>query len=164
MNSTIYEDGKYCVQDTGTLYIGVKYTLGEILEEEEIPFKFRLVLERYILPEAHPEDTLETHLYYLDPKLFLTKIYRQLKARVRVNILKEDRGFYRGRPAETRISGNGGSGRGMFDDKSRPSGGPAYTTKTLTLEQFAAMPPAEKERRGVVIQELMLSKLALMVF
>ena len=130
MNNTVYEDGKYCVQDVGTLYLGTKYTLGEILEEEEIPFKFRLLLERYILPEAHPEDTLETHLYYLDPKIFLTKIYRQLKARVRINILKEK----------------------------------TYTTKTLTLEEFAAMPVEEKESRGVVIQELLISKLALMVF
>lgn len=152
MNSTIYEDGKYCVQDTGTLYIGVKYTLGEILEEEEIPFKFRLVLERYILPEAHPEDTLETHLYYLDPKLFLTKIYRQLKARVRVNLLKEEKG------SDTKHTS------GQDPAPGKHSAGPSYTTKTLPLEQFAAMSPAEKERRGVVIQELMISKLALMVF
>ena len=130
MNNTVYEDGKYCVQDVGTLYLGTKYTLGEILEEEEIPFKFRLLLERYILPEAHPEDTLETHLYYLDSKVFLTKIYRQLKARVRINILKEK----------------------------------TYTTKTLTVEEFAAMTLKEKESRGVVIQELLISKLALMVF
>ena len=113
---------------------------------------------------------------------------------MRVNLLKEEKDSYRGGPAETRISENGGSGtensgkagfgskdldgvssggispgngisgRGTFDDRSRHPGGPAYTTKTLTLEQFAAMPPAEKERRGVVIQELMISKLSLMVF
>ena len=155
MNNTVYEDGKYCVQDVGTLYLGIKYTLGEILEEEEIPFKFRLLLERYILPEAHPEDTLETHLYYLDPKIFLAKIYRQLKARVRINIIEEKSAKGRGvnvRETEDRLK-----------DRD-PREGMSYTTKTLTLDEFAAMTPKEKESRGVVIQELLISKLALMVF
>ncbi len=154
MNKTVYEDGKYCVQDTGTLYIGTKYTLGEILEEEEIPFKFRLLLERYILPEAHPEDTLETHLYYLDPKLFLTKIYRQLKARVRINILEEKK------PAGAKLL----KGKGSKARDRDPRAAISYATKTLTVEELAAMPPEEKESRGVVIQELFVSKLALMVF
>lgn len=155
MNNTIYEDGKYCVQDVGTLYLGTKYTLGEILEEEEIPFKFRLLLERYILPEAHPEDTLETHLYYLDPKIFLAKIYRQLKARVRINILEEKSA--KGRGANVRETED------RLKDRN-PRESMSYTTRTLTVEEFAAMPLKEKESRGVVIQELLISKLALMVF
>ena len=74
----IYEDGKYVMQDVGTLYVGTKYLFGEILENEEIPFKFRLLCERYLLPEADREDSLETHLYYLDSKSFLVKIFKQL--------------------------------------------------------------------------------------
>ena len=62
MRRTVYEDYKYSVQDTGRIYVGCKYTFGEFLEEEEILFKFRLVMQKYILPEADPEDTLETHL------------------------------------------------------------------------------------------------------
>ena len=56
------------MQDVTTLYLGTKYTFDEILENEEIPFKLRLLAERYLLPEADREDTLETHLYYLDSK------------------------------------------------------------------------------------------------
>lgn len=81
MRRTVYEDYKYSVQDTGRIYVGCKYTFGEFLEEEEILFKFRLVMQKYILPEADPEDTLETHLYYLPPESFLVKIYRQMKAK-----------------------------------------------------------------------------------
>ena len=89
MNQTVYEDYKYCMQDVSTLYIGSKYTFGELLETETVPFKFQLLVERYILPEADEEDTLESHLYYLDEKSFLVKIYRQLKARVKVNLIQD---------------------------------------------------------------------------
>lgn len=139
MNKTFYEDYKYSMQDVGRIYVGCKYTFGELLEEEEIPFKLRLVMERYILPEADPEDTLETHLYYLAPESFLVKIYRQMKARVKVNLIQEKKslpGF--------------GSGEKM-----------QYVTKTLTVEELVSLQPAQKERQGCVIQELSVSKLAL---
>ena len=80
MHKTVYEENKYSMQDTGNLYVGCKYTMEEIINEEEMPFKFRLVVERYILPEADLQDTLESHLYYLEQKSFLVKIYNQLKA------------------------------------------------------------------------------------
>lgn len=139
MRKTIYEDYKYSMQDTGTFYVGAKYTLNEIIEEEGITFKFRLIVERYILPEADLEDTLESHLYYLDPKDFLVKIYKQLKARIKVNVIEEKKPLL-GRPAK------------------------AYTTKLLTIEELAAIPVHEKEAMGMVIQELSVSKLAMMAF
>ncbi len=139
MNKTVYEDYKYCMQDVSHLYIGSKYTLDELLEDEDIPFKFRLVVERYILPEADLTDTLETHLYYLEEKSFNVKIYRQLKARVRVNLLQE---------------------------KKRLGGGTRkeYVTRQLPVEQLVKLSVPEKEQVGLVVQELVLSKLALMGF
>lgn len=139
MNKIIYEDGKYTMQDVGTVYIGTKYTLDEILENEEITFKFRLLAERYILPEADREDTLETHLYYLDNKSFVVKIYKQLRAKVKINIIEEKKGL-------------GGKTQKH------------YTTKVMTVEALTAMTPAEKESAGVVVQELSISKFALMAF
>lgn len=139
MQKTVYEDYKYHLQDTGNLYIGAKYTLEEIIDEEMIPFKFRLIVERYILPEADLQDTLETHLYYLEPKSFLVKIYKQLKAKVKINIIEEKRSLF-------------GSSKKQ------------YTTKMVTMEELSAMSVAEKEEKGVVIQELRMSKLALMTF
>ena len=135
----IYEDGKYVMQDVGTLYVGTKYPFGEILENEEIPFKFRLLCERYLLPEADREDTLETHLYYLDSQSFLVKIYKQLRAKVKINLLadKKDR-----------------QGRAVRE----------YVTKNLTVEELTKLTPQEKEAQGIVIQELAVSKFALMAF
>lgn len=129
-----YEDGKYVMQDVGTLYVGTKYQLGEILEDEDVPFKFRLLVNRYVLPEADPQDTLETHLYYLDPASFLVKIYHQLRAKVKVNCLEEK----------------------------KRRGGLEYVTKTLKVEELAKLSPAEKEKMGMVIQELCISKFAMM--
>lgn len=140
MQKTVYEDYKYSMQDTGRLYVGCKYTFGELLEDEEVMFKFRLVMQKYILPEADLEDTLETHLYYLPPESFLVRIYKQLKAKVKVNTIEERKP----------LLGCGGR-----------NGKKQYVTKVLTVEDLAGISPAEKEKRGIVIQELSVSKLAL---
>lgn len=139
MQKTIYEDNKYSMQDTGNLYVGTKYTLDEIINEEEIPFKFRLIVERYILPEADLQDTLETQLYYLESKSFLVKIYKQIKAKVKVNVLEEKRSLTGGRRMQ-------------------------YVTKLMTVEELAGMSVTEKKAKGLVVQELKMSKLALMAF
>ena len=89
MQKTVYEDYKYSMQDTTRLYIGSKYTFRELLEEEDISFKFRLILEKYVLPEADLDDTLESHLYYLGVETFLVKIYKQIKAKVKVSVIEE---------------------------------------------------------------------------
>ena len=138
MKKTVYEDYKFSMQDTGKVYVGSKYTLDEILESEDMPFKFRLIVERYILPEADLQDTLETHLYYLEPKSFIVKIYKQLKAKVKVNVIEEK--------------------RGLFGSKKQ------YVTKLVTVEELTAMSREEKESKGLVVQELIMSKLALMAF
>ncbi len=133
---SFYEDYKYNMQDTGRVYVGCKYTFGEFLEEEEISFKFRMVVQKYILPEADLEDNLETHLYYLPEDSFLVKLYRQMKARVRISILEEK--------------------KSLFGKCTK-----AYATRQVTVEELAAMTPEEKEACGVVIQEISVSKLAL---
>lgn len=142
MRQAVYEDFKYNVQDTNRIYVGSKYTFRELLDEEELLFKLRMLMERYVLPEADLEDTLETHLYYLGPESFLVRIYRQMKARVRVSVIEEKKGLF---------------GRKEKAEKT----GKRYVTKQLTVEELTAMTPEEKERKGLVVQELSVSKLAL---
>ena len=138
-NKITYEDGKYSLQDVGTLYVGTKYTFEELLDNEEISFKFRLVVERYLLPEADREDTLETHLYYLDSKSFLVKIYQQLKAKIKVNVIEEKK-----------------DRSGKVTKR--------YVTKTLSPKELTEIEPSAKESVGMVIQEIAFSKLSLMAF
>lgn len=139
MKRTVYEDNKYSMQDTGSLYIGTKYTLEELTQEEDILFKFRLIVERYILPQANPQDTLESHLYYLSPESFSVKIYKQIKARVKINIIEEKKTL---------------TGRVKKQ----------YATRILSVEELAGLSAEEKEERGVVVQELIVSKLAMAAF
>ena len=137
MQKKTYEDYKYSMQDTSRLYVGSKYTMGELLEAEDILFKFRMIVERYILPESDLEDTLETHLYYLEKGKFLVQTYKHMKARVKVNIIEEKRTLLGKKKKE-------------------------YVTKNLTIDELVEMPVEEKERKGLVIQELSVSKLALL--
>ena len=117
----VYEDYKYVMQDTGYLYIGSKYSYGELMENESVPFKFMTILERYILPDMGPDTTVEAHLYYAKPEDFTSRTLFQLKAKV-------------------------------------------YKTEVMSLQEFAKMTPDEKERAGIFIQELIISKLGLVGF
>ena len=152
MEKKVYEDYKYCMQDTAKLYVGSKYTFKELLDDEEIPFKFRLIMERYILPEADLEDTLETHLYYLNPDSFLVKIYKQMKARVKVNVIEEKKPLFGAKSSRVELDGRRETGAG----KRR------YVTRQITVDELAGIPFAQKEQQGYVIQELSVSKLALL--
>ncbi len=136
MNQTVYEDYKYSMQDVSRLYVGCKYTFGELLEAEDVLFKFRMLVQKYILPEADSEDTLESHLYYLGSAGFPVKLYRQMKTRIKVNVIEERKSPFGKRKRE-------------------------YVTKQLTIEQLTGMTKEEKEACGLVIQEISVSKLAL---
>ncbi len=136
MQKTVYEDYKYCMQDTSRVYVGCKYTFGELLETDSVPFKLQLIMQKYILSEADLADTLETHFYYLQQSSFLVKIYTQLKARVKVSIPEEKKSLL------------GGVKR-------------RYVTKVFTVEQLVKLTPEEKEAAGMMIQEFSVSKLAM---
>ena len=136
MQKTVYEDFKYSMQDTSRVYVGCKYTFEELLDEEDLLFKFRLVVERYILPEADPQDTLESHLYYLRPDSFTVKLYKRLKVRIKVSVIEEKKLLF-GKPKKQ------------------------YVSKMITIDELVNMPPAQKEQQGMVVQELSVSKLAL---
>ena len=132
-------DFKYFMQDTGSLYLGAKYTYQEIMEDEMVTFKFKSIVEHYIMKDTDPETTLESQLYYMTPEQFSYKTYTQLKARVKVSLLVEKRGLL---------------GRG----------GVKYENKVMKLDEFTGMNLAQKKKSGIVVQELILSKLSLMAF
>jgi len=149
------------MQDISRIYVGCRYTLGELIDTEEVPFKLRMLVERYILPEADPEDTLETHLYYLEPGSFLVKIYARMKAKVKVNIIEERHSMEEKHSMEERHSIKERGSRFPAGRTGKAAAKKEYVTKLFTIEQLVQIPPAEKERQGLVVQELSVSKLAL---
>ncbi len=141
MSQQRYEDFKYVMLDTAFLYLGAKYSYAELIENEEVPFKLRSVFERYIIPEMDPETTLESHFYHMESKEFSYKTYRQLKIKIKVSRLVEKKGFL-----------------GLGQPKR------VYVSEIIPLDKFVAIPKAQKERDGFLIQEIVISKLALMGF
>lgn len=45
-------DFKYYMQDTGRLYLGARYSYAELTEHEMVPFKFKSIIEHYIMKDA----------------------------------------------------------------------------------------------------------------
>ena len=135
-SKTVYEDYKYFMQDVSRIYIGCKYTLGEILDNQEILYKFRKVVADSILQRADREDSLETVLYYLEPDNFSLQVFRQMGGRVRVSVLEDK--------------------KRLFGKKER-----VYVTKVIPVDALVRMSKEEKEKAGLFIQELQVSKLGL---
>lgn len=138
-NVTRYEDYKYVMQDAGSLYIGARYSYEELLEQEMVPFKLKTVLARYVLTEASPETTLESQFYYLEENTFLYETFSQLKVRVRAQVQKEKKTL---------------SGKTKTE----------YKEKIFTLQELARMNLACKKASGMLVREIIVSKLGLMVF
>lgn len=129
MNNLQDQDFKYIMQDITYVYIGARYTYEELIASENTPFKIKKMINQYIKPDLNGEDlSLESHLYYMDGSGFAYQTFLQLKAKVRISILK----------------------------------GGKYHTMNMKLEDFVKIPPSEKEEKGIFIQEISLSKLALM--
>lgn len=132
-------DYKYVMQDTGNLYLGSKFSYEEMIYEEDVPFKLKAIIERYILTEIDKESTLESHFYYMKKEGFAYETYRQLKAKVKVSILQEKKNIF-GKISKT------------------------YVDRLFPLEKFCQLDEKWKKDNGVFIQEVQLSKLSLLTF
>lgn len=136
---TVYQDYKYIMQDVGNLYLGAKFTYADLIENEDIPFKLKMLVEKHIKPDVDVDTSLESHLYHMDSKGFLYQIFCQLKVKVKFNYIVQKKNLL-GHQKE------------------------GFAMKTLKVEEFVKMSPAEKEKQGIVIQEVSMSKMALMTF
>jgi len=138
-NATRYEDFKYVLQDTGNLYPGAGFSYEELLEAEMVPFKLKAILSHYILKESSPDTTLESEFYYLKEDTFLYETYRQLKVKVKGQVQAEKRSLL----GKTSL---------------------VYQEKVFTLPELTAMNLARKKASGMLIREIIISKLGMMTF
>lgn len=137
--ATKYEDFKYVIQDVGSVSLGAKYTYEDMLNEELIPFKLKTIIKYYILKEADKDTSLESEFYYMEQGTFLYETYRQLKTKVKV----------RTQSVKKTITG-----------KERI----IYKEELLSLKELTEMNLARKKASGLVIIEIVISKLGLMTF
>lgn len=132
-------DYKYFMQDVGSVYLGAKLSYAEILRDEAVTFKVKSIVEHYILKDTDPETTLESQFYYMTREQFSYRTYEQLRAKVKVCLLAEKKNLF---------------GRIKV----------GYETRLLKLSELAEMNLAQKKAKGLVIQEITLSKIAIMAF
>ncbi len=136
MNSIVNEDDfKYYMQDIERNYFGARYSYREILDNEMAPFKFKTIITKYLKDEVDLDTKLESHFYYITTDSFDYQIFKQLKTRIRV----------------VEYKGSEDSSRG-------------FKEKIYTIEQLARISPEDKEKQGMIIREIFISKLALFAF
>lgn len=132
-------DFKYVMQDAGKVYLGARFTFRELLEQEMVPFKLKAIITHYLLKYVDGETTLESQFYYLEKGNFLYDTLGQLKIRIKVNIQEEKKTLF---------------GKKKY----------IYVEKIMTLAELADMNLARKKASGLIIREIMISKLAMMAF
>lgn len=132
-------DFKYFMQDTSCIYLGARYSYAEIMEHEMVSFKYKCIVEHYILKDTDLETTLESQLYYMTPDQFSYRTYMKLKAKVKVSMLAQKKSLF---GKEKMI----------------------YENKVMNLDELVQMNLAKKKQCGMIVQELILSKLAMMAF
>ena len=90
-------DYKHVVQDVTNIYIGGKLSYGEMLDLDEIPFKFKVILSHYILKEVSRETTIENHIFFMKKEDMSYMIFKKMKARFRLYVFDEDKKSYVGK-------------------------------------------------------------------
>ena len=136
MNNIVNEnDFKYYMQDIERYYFGARYSYSELLNNEMVPFKYKTIITKYLKDEVDYGTTLESHLYYMNTEGFDYRIYKQLRSRVRTSMYK--------------------------DPEKREKG---FKEKVYAIEQLVKLDKEEKEKLGIIVRELIFSKLALFGF
>ena len=128
-------DFKYYMQDIERHYFGARLNYSELLNNENAPFKFKTIITKHFKDVVDYDVTLESHLYHLEKGGFDYEIFKQLKSRVRVMIYKNPDNIEKG-----------------------------FKEKVYTIEELVRIPKEEKEKMGMIVRELILSKLALFAF
>ena len=132
-------DFKYILQDTGSIYLGARFSYAELLEEEMIAFKLKTIIAQYLLKDVEPDTTLESHFYYMTPDTFSYKTYLELKVKIKVSIPQQKKTF---------------TGKVQT----------VYKDKIYTLKEFVEINLAKKKQMGIIVREIVFSKLGLMTF
>jgi len=139
MKNKSYEDYKYILQDTNCLYIGAKYTYRQLMENPEVNLKLKKVLENCIFVDRDPDTSLESDFYYMKKDNPAYENYEHLRVKVKFIVIEEKKSWF---------------GKKKW----------GYKERTLKIKDFVEIPLAKKKIEGIVVQEIILSKLALASF
>ena len=128
-------DFKYVMHDMTNLYIGAKHTYNELLVSEEVPFKLKTLISRFITREVDGNTKIEDHIFYLKETDMSYQIYKEMKARFRLNVWKDE------------------------NDGVKT---PGYKSKTYRITEILGNEELMRKKDITMVEELHVTKLGLM--
>ena len=87
-------DYKHVYQDMTNLYLGGKLSYAELMDIDEVPFKFKCILSQYILKEVAEDTTIENHIFYIKPEDMAYMIYKKMRVKFRLYVFDHDKQSY----------------------------------------------------------------------
>ena len=130
-------DFKYVLQDFGNYYIGARWTYGEMLTNEDMPFKWKAVVRHYLLKDVAVDTTLESHIFFMDETDFACQTLKELRVKFKMNVWM---------PADARHK----QGR--------------YESREYKIEEIVGSRELHEKMDTIIVEEMRLSKLALLTF
>ena len=109
-----------------------------MLENEDIPFKWKAVVRHYLLKEVDPATTMENHIFFMTKKDFSYETLRELKAKFKMSVWIPP------------------------DGKRHKTG--HYESREYKIEEIVTSDELHRQMDSIVVEELHLTKLALMTF
>ncbi len=131
-------DFKYVIQDTNCVYFGRELTYAEMMDKDDIPFKFKAVISAHIARDTALDRKMTDHLLQISEKEFSYRIFEQLKLTVRVCYKESKKGI-----------------GGKIKEK--------WVHKAYPLKKFCSECPDQVRSGDMMIEDISVSKLALMV-
>lgn len=130
-------DFKYILQDTGHIYFGKELSYEEMMDMEEVPFKFKAIIGSYFRKEISLSSKMTEHLFQIRQEEFSYQIYEQLKVQVRFFYKEEKMGLL-----------------GQKKEK--------WVHKTCKMKDFLQNYKGIVEKGEATIEDISISKFALM--
>ena len=83
-NNTLNKDDfKFVLQDTNRLYFGRELSYQEMMDREDVPFKWKAIIGTYISKDAELLLKMSEHIVDIDKSTFSYKIFEQLKLEIK---------------------------------------------------------------------------------
>lgn len=129
-------DFKYVMQDTSHYYLGGRMSFQEMIEWEDVPFKIKGIINRSILPKTDSDKTFAEYFADVETKSFDYQMIKQLHIKVKAGFYKE------------KINRKGEVNR-------------KYVSKVYSFDDYRQL---TEKQKGVITEEIIFSKLALLAF
>lgn len=130
-------DFKYVIQDTNCVYFGRELTYAEMMDKDDVPFKFKAVISAHIAKDTDLNKKMTDHILQISDQEFSYRIFEQLKLTVRVCYKVQKKGL-----------------GGKIKDK--------WIHKAYSFKQFCSGYRSQVNSGDMMIEDFSISKLALM--